>query len=153
MLKSRHLMQWHGAGDEEVRGWPIRRSFISQCEVFIYEIPNAFDSIFVVVLSESRDGKIGTVNAGTSITNSFEYAATLAARQWPELSKKPVNRITWIQHYAGKRDGKQMLGGDGEVFDLVELTVNLQEKRFVSPQWKPFSRQELEDLIGEEFPL
>ena len=153
MLKLRHIMQWHGAGDEEVHGWPIRRNFVSQCECFIYEIPKADDSILVVVFSESRDGEIGTVNEGASITNSFEYVATLAARQWPELSKKPVNRVTWIQHYAGKRDGDQALGGDGEVFDLVELAVNLQEKRFCSPQWKPFSRQELEELIGETFPL
>jgi len=89
----------------------------------------------VVVASERAD------NPGSSITNSFEYLATGV---WQKLGLK-FEQTTWVEHYCSESYRFPI----EERIDWVKL--DWRDNCLVSPQWRPASRQELEQLIGQPF--
>jgi hypothetical protein len=75
------------------------------------------------------------------ITNTYE---DLATGVWQKFGLT-VDRITWIEHYGAQAYGVRI----DETFDWI--TPKRQGDRLVSPQWRPGSRQELEQRIGQPF--
>jgi hypothetical protein len=144
MLKRKDVFQWQGFGIDEVLKVPVKQTWVSRCERWLYEVNNRY----LVIFSEVRsDEGPGVVNPGTSITNSIEYIATLTFREWPELYFERPQDIVWVEHYSSEsRDP-----GEQETFDLVILTWDDQKKQFYHPTWKHSTRAAVEVLIQEKF--
>ena len=104
---------------------------LCRCDLHVYRDGDAA----VIVASERHD------NPGASITNSYENLAT-GVYQKMELS---VDQITWIEYYGAQAYGVRI----DETFDWVSL--DRKGDRFVSPEWRRGSREELEQLIGQPF--
>jgi len=104
---------------------------LCRCELHVYRDGDAA----VVVASELED------NPGASITNTYE---DLATGVWQKLGLA-VDQVTWVEHYGAQSYGVRI----DETFDWV--TLERQGDRLVSPQWRPGSRQELEQRIGQPF--
>jgi len=105
---------------------------LCRCDLHVYLHGKAA----VVVAHERED------NPGSSITNSYEY---LASGVWKKLGLS-VEQTTWIEHYSDASYGFPI---DEERIDWVTLVQ--RGDRLVSPAWRPGSRQELEQRIGQPF--
>ena len=104
---------------------------LCRCDLHVYRDGNAA----VVVASERAD------NPGSSITNSYE---NLATGVWQKMGLS-LDQVMWVEHYAAQSYGVRI----EETFDWV--TFGLRDGRLVSPKWRPGSRDELEQLIGQSF--
>jgi len=104
---------------------------LCRCDLYVSRDGDAA----VVVASERED------NPGASITNTYE---DLATGVWQKLGL-PVDQVTWMEHYGAQAYGVRI----DETFDWV--TLERQGDRLVSPVWRPGSRQELEQRIGQPF--
>jgi hypothetical protein len=104
---------------------------LCRCDLHVYRDGEAT----VVVACERED------NPRTSITNTYE---DLATGVWQKFGLR-VDQVTWIEHYGVQEGGVRI----DETFDWV--TLERQGDRLVSPVWRPGSRQELEQRIGQPF--
>jgi hypothetical protein len=103
------------------------------CRIRVYQLA---DGVIVVIATELPD------NPGASITNAAEILAT-DMRRWFVV---PGGGLLWIEHY----QDRAMIGGrpqQKQSFDRVFFRWNGQQ--YDDPDWKPFSREQVETLIGE----
>lgn len=108
---------------------PIQRS---RCDLYVYEV----DGRLIAVASERDD------NPGASVTNTAERAATAVLAAY---APGQPERLTWIERYPPSR-----YHGPNESLDLVGF--DWDGRAFHFPRWTPWSRAELETMIGEPFP-
>ena len=106
---------------------------LCRCNLQVYRDGNTA----VVVATERED------NPGSSITNSYEYLATGV---WQKLGLALKDTI-WVEHYCSASYGFPI----EERIDWV--TLERDDHHLVSPEWRPASRHELEQLIGQPFTL
>jgi hypothetical protein len=105
----------------------------AKCRIRVYQLANG---TIVVIATELPD------SAGASITNAAEILAT-EMRRWFVV---PGGGLFWIEHY----QDRAMIGGrpqQKESFDRVFFRWD--GTQYDDPDWKPFSRQQVEALIGE----
>ena len=94
----------------------------------------------VVIASELRE------NRGTSVTN---FAEQLATAILTELKVEP-GQMTWIEHYP-ERVSSYSEREREETFDLVTFDFDADRREFIQPQWKRWTRAQVEGVIGEPF--
>jgi hypothetical protein len=105
----------------------------AHCRIRVYQLAS---DIIVVIATEMPD------NPGASITNAAEILAT-EMRRWFVI---PGGGLFWIEHYQDRAmiaDRPQQK----ESFDRV--LFRWDGEQYDDPDWKPFSREHLETLIGE----
>lgn len=105
----------------------------AKCRIRVYQLANG---IIVVIATELPD------NAGASITNAAEILAT-EMRRWFVV---PGGGLFWIEHY----QDRALIGGrpqQKESFDRVFFRWD--GAQYDDPVWQPFSREQVEVLIGE----
>jgi hypothetical protein len=115
-------------------GYGIHRSF---CRMRVFA--NGRDIIVVLTQEDA--------NEGTSVTNAVEQ---IASEMLPYLITHPSKRdiITWIEHYE-----------EHETFDRVTFekfverpTATTPFGHFSGPKWQRMQREELEQLVGSDWP-
>lgn len=104
------------------------------CDVFIYSIGNPNSNVVVICQPQGYQGM--------SVTNAAEYIITELLQQghakWSDI---------FVEHYPIGTTMK-----NEESIDLVEITSGSpQEPRVHKVQWRPYSRDQLETLIGQKF--
>jgi hypothetical protein len=105
----------------------------AKCRIRVYRLESGMT---VVIATELPD------NPGTTITNAAELLAT-------EIRQRLVTAgeaMVWIEHYQerGVVNGAPTIQ---ETFDRV--LFRWDGNRYDDPQWLPFSRKAVEQLIGE----
>ena len=109
----------------------------------------------VVVATELHD------NPGASITNTIEK---LAAALLLDLQEYGYNHFTLIEHYPHKGPVPEYLKHnpgarvDYESFSIVAMRLTENRNRegrrmFSKPEWNYISREQVEELIGQPFPV
>lgn len=109
----------------------LRTRIISQCRVKIYGHPERA----TVIWSEIAE------NQGMSVTNAAEY---LASQLQEEFTLDPLETI-WIEHYGAfsYEDGHRK-----EEYSLVQLSWNVDRRRYEKPQWTPLDKIKVDYLIA-----
>ena len=98
----------------------------SWCHLKIYEK----DQTIVAIATDCGS------DAGTSITNCVEFLVPLVAQNY----NLDLYRTIWIEHYPSD----SFLG---ESFS--EVLLQRKKDQLAEPIWKPRSKEEVEQLIGE----
>jgi hypothetical protein len=105
----------------------------AKCRIRVYRLESGMT---VVIATELPD------NPGTTITNAAELLATEIRQRFVAAGEAMV----WIEHYQ-ERDLVNGTPTIKETFDRV--LFRWDGRRYDDPQWLPFSREAVEQLIGE----
>jgi len=110
----------------------------SKCGLDILRRP---DGTAWVMLTEVPDNK------GTSITNAFEYLATLIKRTW--LGELPPEAITWVEHYPERSEETNRIP---ETWDLVTVDWDEARGKYGQPHWKHLRQppKELQEIQSQQ---
>ena len=105
----------------------------AKCRIRVYQLA---DGLIVVIATELPD------NAGSSITNAAEILAT-EMRRWFVVSG---GGLFWIEHY----QDRAVIGSRPQLKESFDrVFFRWDGAQYDDPEWKPFSRQQVEALIGE----
>ncbi|MCT7957264.1 hypothetical protein [Laspinema palackyanum] len=119
MKRIDEIFKWQGFGNG-FGDWE------SWCRLQIYEK----DQTIIAIATDCGSA------AGTSITNCVEFLVPLVAKSY----NLDLYRTIWIEHYPSD-------SSLGESFS--EVLLQREGDQLAEPDWKPRSKQEIEQLIGE----
>ena len=130
--------------DDHVYHYTASNGFGAQARITVFEV--GADPRYVVVISEPQDPDYD----GPSVTNNVEVIAAGVVMG----HVLPSSATLFFEHYpASVRGGTETF--DRMCFSHTEVQTTLRCGRWVmelgTPEWRPSSREELEELIGGQF--